>query len=385
MRIAIFVDTYAPYVNGVVTHVNILKEGLEKKGHEVLIVTAKNKIRHHYMKDGILFCPSLGFKNLYDYGLASPISRTRLKYLKKFNPDIIHVHQEFGIGLSGIFAAKSLNTPIVYTLHTMYDEYLYYLMPKKMIPIAKKIMKKYARFFATRASHLTGPSEKVNEYFKECGVDKEVHVIPNPVETDLFDRNNITEEQKNKIKKELNIDANKKILVFCGRLGHEKNLNKLFDCFNDLIKYKKDYHLLILGDSPIKNEFCDYVKKLDIENHVTFTGKIAHDELPPYYSICHMYITTSLSDTNSISMLEAMSMGLLVLHIKDDLNKDQVIDGFNGYIFNDSNDIIKKLDEFDKKSSTEQEKMRLQTINNVKLLNADALVNTLLQIYQKSI
>ena len=45
MRIALFTETYLPYINGVVTHVKILKEGLEKLGHEVLIVTADASAR----------------------------------------------------------------------------------------------------------------------------------------------------------------------------------------------------------------------------------------------------------------------------------------------------------------------------------------------------
>lgn len=383
MKIAIFVDTYSPYINGVVTHVKLLKEGLEKKGHKVLIVTAKNKIKHHYIEDDILFCPAVGFKHLYDYGLASPISRTRKKHLEKFNPDIIHIHQEFGVGLSGVLAAKSLNIPIVYTLHTMYDEYLYYLLPKRLTSIAKKVMRKYAKFFAKNAYSLTGPSKKVDEYFKQCGVNKQVNIIPNPVEIELFNSSNVNEYEKNEILKELNIDKNKKILVFCGRLGHEKNLNLLFDYFKNVVKEKPNYHLLILGDSPLKKEFVDYVNTIKINDYVTFGGKIVHEKLPPYYSVCYMYITASLSDTNSISMLEAMSIGLPVLHIKDPLNKGQVVDCVNGYIFDSDVDIINALTEYEKKTQKEIEKMKVDTINIVKRLGSDTLASNILNIYNE--
>ena len=44
MRIALFTETYLPHVNGVVTHVKILREGLIQLGHEVLVVTADAEI-----------------------------------------------------------------------------------------------------------------------------------------------------------------------------------------------------------------------------------------------------------------------------------------------------------------------------------------------------
>lgn len=57
MRIAIFTETYLPQINGVVTHIKILKEGLEALGHTVLIVTADAKAHRHYIEDGVLHWP----------------------------------------------------------------------------------------------------------------------------------------------------------------------------------------------------------------------------------------------------------------------------------------------------------------------------------------
>ena len=47
MRIGIFTDTYTPFINGVTTSVLMLKMGLEKKGHQVFIVTV-NPDNMHY-------------------------------------------------------------------------------------------------------------------------------------------------------------------------------------------------------------------------------------------------------------------------------------------------------------------------------------------------
>lgn len=59
MKVAIFTETYFPFISGVVTHIKTLKESLEHAGHEVLIVTTSPKAVCHYVKDGVLYCPAI--------------------------------------------------------------------------------------------------------------------------------------------------------------------------------------------------------------------------------------------------------------------------------------------------------------------------------------
>ena len=106
MKVAIFTETYLPFINGVVTHIKLLKEGLEKMGHQVLIVTADPDAKHHYINDDVLHCPALAIKRFYNYGVSVPISHKRLKMIEKFDPDIIHAHQEFTIGISASYILR---------------------------------------------------------------------------------------------------------------------------------------------------------------------------------------------------------------------------------------------------------------------------------------
>ena len=89
MRVALFTETYTPHINGIVTHVKILKEGLEAAGHTVLVVTADSSTHKHYIKDGILHCPAHRSKRIYGFDLAGAVSATRLHFLSEFKPDII--------------------------------------------------------------------------------------------------------------------------------------------------------------------------------------------------------------------------------------------------------------------------------------------------------
>ncbi|MEG0570817.1 MAG: glycosyltransferase, partial [Oscillospiraceae bacterium] len=124
MKIALFTETYLPYINGVVTHVKALKDGLEKLGNTVMVVTADPDTKRHFVKDGILHCPAVTFKRVYNYGLASPVSIKRLTILKEFEPDVIHIHNEFGVGLSGTIIADILGGNKVVLVGSVIQEQL---------------------------------------------------------------------------------------------------------------------------------------------------------------------------------------------------------------------------------------------------------------------
>lgn len=382
MKIALFTETYLPYINGVVTHVKALHDGLEKLGHTVLVVTANTDTYHHFIKDGVLHCPAKVFKKLYNYGLASPLSYKRLRLLREFDPDIIHIHNEFGVGLSGSIIAKYLKIPMVYTLHTMYDEYLYYIAPKNLVPALKKVSHKYVKYLAKNASALTGPSKKVQEFFDMCDVQKSVSVVPNPVELDVFSPSNVNQEVVVQIRTQLEIAEDEILVGFCGRLGREKSVDVLLKYFAANVKKDDKFKLLILGEGPCLDELKELAKSLDIAGKVVFVGKVLHDDLPNYYGACQLYITASLSDTNSISMKEAMATGLPVVHIEDRLNAGQVVSGVNGFIYKDADEMYAILLKYKNMTPDERISLKNSVINSVKMYGCEALAEYLVDVYK---
>ena len=386
MRIALFTETYLPHINGVVTHVKILRDGLLQQGHEVLVVTADYQTRHHYIKDGILHCPAIKSKRFYGYGVASPFSRRRLKLVQDFHPDIIHIHNEFGIGLSGIFAAKQLHVPLVYTLHTMYDDYLYYVAPRHLLRAAKKVSHDYFRLLGNAATELTGPSPKCQEYFQQIGVKKDVNVIPNAVELDDFSPDRISAENKAAFRRRYQIPDDVMIACFVGRLGHEKSVDVLLDYWARTITPEDKIMICIIGGGPVQEELEQQAKDLGIGSMVVFTGAVPHDQMPPYYASCDVYVTASLSDTNSISMLEGMATGLPVLRRYDALNEnvDQVRDGVNGYIFNSPEEMAAELRRIKNLSPEQLSILKASVIESVKRSGAEALANYTYNVYRKA-
>ena len=91
-------------------------------------------------------------------------------------------------------------------------------------------------------------------------------------------------------------------------------------------------HLMVIGDGPVREELEQQARDLGITDMVLFTGAIPHAELPPYLAVCDVYVTASLSDTNSISMLEGEAAGLPALQRTGSRSTPtRWSDGDNGY------------------------------------------------------
>lgn len=386
MRIALFTETYLPSINGVVTHVKTLKEGLEALGHTVLVVTADSRVNNHVIADDVMYCPAVKLKKIYNYDIAPPISKKRLDKIKCFAPDIIHIHNEFGVGISGVLIARTLKVPLVYTLHTMYDDYVYYVAKTKGFgKIVTSASHLYAKMLASTASAITGPSPKVSEYFKACGVKKPVHVIPNSVELDVFKPENVDRNDAVRMRRKFGFADDDMVFCFCGRLGKEKNVTLLLEYWAKNVRPEDKIKLFILGDGPLHEQHCKEADELGISDMVKFAGRVEHPDLPVYYACCDAYITASLSDTCSISMLEGMAMHLPVLSLKDDLNVGQVKDGINGYNFTDADsmyELLKKLRDMPKDELAE---FGRQTRESIKTSGAVRLANDLLDVYKEAI
>jgi len=384
MKVALFTETYIPDVNGVATHVKTLKLGLEAMGHEVLVVCADKHCKHHYIQDGVLHCPSIEMKRFYGFGAAPPYSRRRLKLVQDFGPDIIHIHHEFGIGLSGIMYAKLHKKPLVYTLHTMYDEYMCYIARGRLLNTARKVSQQYERFIAGNATELTGPSRKCGEYFRRIGVKKEVNVIPNSADLELFDCSMVTLEQKTELRRELGIPKGRMIVCWAGRMGKEKSIDVLLDYWARCFSGDNGFHLLLMGDGPCRTELEKLAQNLGITDSVTFAGMVMNTDMPLYYAISDAFASASLSEMNSISMLEGMACGLPVLQRYDELNADQIKSGINGYLFTTPQEFEMELRSIKGHNPVEIEELKRQVRSSVVDRGSKDLAGYMFGIYEKA-
>ena len=384
MKIALFVETYLPYINGVVTHITVLRNGLVQLGHEVLIVTADPGAKRHYIEDGVLHCPAYSFKRLYGYGLANPFSHRRLEIIKEFDPDVLHMHQEFGVGLFSAKTAERLGKPFVYTLHTMYDEYVFYIAPKLFAPTIKRLSHRYARYLADKADALTSPSAKAEDFFRRCKVQKNVRLIPNSVQMEQFAPENFSEEQLSETRQKLGIRPGETAAVFVGRMGREKSVDQLLKYWARFFGKEEDrLRLICVGGGPELEPLKKQAQQLGIADKVTFTGRIYHDDVPPIYAVCDMYVTASLTEMMSVSMLEGLAAGLPVVQRYDPLNIGQYREGVSGYTFKTEEEFEKIVRRLAGLSDEEKEKKKREVRESNAKNGEIQLARCMLRVYSE--
>ena len=107
----------------------------------------------------------------------------------------------------------------------------------------------------------------------------------------------------------------------------------LLNAEKKLIEKNKNIKLLIIGDGPDKEKFEDISKKLEITDNVVFTGKVPWDEIEYYYHTADIFATASTSETQGLTVIEAMAANVVPVCIDDEAFKSAIVDNLNGYIF----------------------------------------------------
>ena len=132
-------------------------------------------------------------------------------------------------------------------------------------------------------------------------------------------------------------------MLFVGRIASEKNIEFLLDAHSQIVKKHKNAKLLIVGDGPDLEEYKKLSFKYKIQNNVIFTGKVPWEDVPLYYSISDIFVTASYTETQGLTVVEAMAASLPVIALNDDAFKNTVVDGLTGELFNKKSEYISKM------------------------------------------
>ncbi|KLD57597.1 1,2-diacylglycerol 3-glucosyltransferase, partial [Lactiplantibacillus plantarum] len=134
MNIGIFTDTYYPQVSGVATSIKVLRNQLERAGHQVYIFTTTDPhVDKNIYERNIFRFTSIPFVSFTDRRIAVRGLFKAYQVAKDLGLDIVHTQTEFSMGMIGKFVAKQLKVPCIHTYHTMYEDYLHYIANGKLL------------------------------------------------------------------------------------------------------------------------------------------------------------------------------------------------------------------------------------------------------------
>ena len=387
MKIAIFTDTYPPFINGVSTSAYNLVKTLKEHGHDVIVVTPRSDDGKLELIDGVIRVPGLELKKMYGYRITTFYSRKILKMLKDFGTEIIHNQTDIGVGQFARIASRQLHVPQVYTYHTAYEDYTYYVVHGLMDRIGKKAMRGYAKTVAKNCTEFITPSIKTKEYMRSVGSDIYINVVPTGIDFSLFDEKNIDKEKQKEFKKQHGIGENTKVFLLLGRVAKEKSMDYSIRGFAMFINKhpEVDAKLIVVGDGPQRNELEQLTHELGINKYVDFIGKVPASEVPFYYHLADIYTSASITETQGLTFMEAMASGTIVLARFDTNLSDTITDGQTGFFFTDENSFVEKAERIFALSDEGRKKIIDQAFETVDKYSISKFYDNIMEVYNRAL
>ncbi|MEM0965373.1 MAG: glycosyltransferase [Verrucomicrobiota bacterium] len=335
MRISIFSDSFHPYISGVSIAILQQANALTSAGHEVSIVRprpSRSGVREAVpgldpsirVFDTPLTIPHRAFAYLR---LACPTFFATWRKLRKIDPEVIHVHTEFGTGWEGLAMARLRRVPLVGTFHTFFaePEYLKHF-PVPNCKITREMLWRYSVGFFNRCHTVLTPSKAVHDSLAGRGARCRLEKVSNGILPPQF----LPAQQMALRRKEMGLEGF--TFVYVGRVSHEKSIDLVIRAFDTVWKAHPEARLLIVGGGPQENELRELATNSDSGKAIQFTGPIPNHQLirENYYRLGDVFVTASTTENQPVSILEALSFGLPLIGPRSKGLPELILDDLNG-------------------------------------------------------
>ena len=309
MKILITTDWYTPAVNGVVTSVKNLQRELERRGHEVRILTLSQSL-HSWSRDGVTAIGSVNAGRIYPGArLRTAMAGRWVRELMDWRPDVIHSQCEFSTFFLARRIAEELDVPLVHTYHTVYEDYTHYFSPS--VRWGRCAVAAFSRWVAAQVDGMIAPTGKVRGLLQGYGVRCPVFVVPTGIDLRRFQQEG-DPMRRAVLRASLGIPAENTVLVCVGRLAEEKNIQELLKLRASL--GSRPVTLLLVGDGPDRPRLEQVAHDLRLEAPaVIFAGMVPPEEVPEWYRLGDLFVSASSSETQGLTYIEALAAGVPAL------------------------------------------------------------------------
>lgn len=345
MNIALFTDCYPPTKNGVVTVVVQLKKILEEMGHHVVVVTVgRGKPGCEDNEKNVYRTRCIVLPHDETQFFAIPNISDIIRFLKQHKIQIIHSHTEFAIGLTAARVGRLLNIPVIASTHTMWELYYRHYL-KLLFWLPKNIVRWVIRLLYKPYYSLINVSQKAHDYYKKPFMipNTPSTIIPNAIDSKKFISHECSAEEKDALRKKLKIDEKDKVVLYVGRVVEEKRMDELLEVLKRVADKRENTKVLFVGDGARLEKLKKNVTESGYESKILFTGFINWTELSGYYALGNVFVTASLSEMHSMTILEALNLGIPCVCRYDTSFSDTIFDGVNGYFAASDEEMDEKI------------------------------------------
>ncbi len=327
MKIAIFTNNYLPNPYGVSGSIESFRQELERLGHTVYVFAPNFK---GYVDENkrVFRYPAidLKFKNIR-FPIAIPNSYQIGRLLEKLEIDIIHAQHPNLLGWEARHWAKRKKVPLVFTWHTLYDQYAHFA------PIIPRFWAAWwaisnAKKYANKADQVIVPTVSVQKIIRTWGVSNEnLVVIPTGISEKQFENPRGLD-----IRQKYAVSEAEILLVVITRFTKEKNSQFLFEAVVKVLEKNKRVKFLAGGDGDLLEKLKDLAAKNNVSQQVIFAGFVPNEIKKDYYAAGDIFVFASKSETQGMIISEAMYGGLPVVAVDGPGVRDMVTNQVTGLL-----------------------------------------------------
>ncbi len=328
MNILMLTNTFTPHVGGVARSVETFAAEYRRRGHRVLIVAPEFPDMPQQEADVVRIRAIQNF-NASDFSVALPIHPQLGDAIDAFGPDIVHAHHPFLLGITALRLARHRGLPLVFTHHTLYEQYTHY------VPGDSPVLKRFAIELATRYANLTdqvfAPSESIRELLQERGVTTPIAVVPTGVCLERF-----AQGDGHGFRRQTGIPETAFVVGHLGRLAPEKNLEFLAEAVAEFMRSNSGAHFLVVGTGPSETAIRDILARSGMVERLHIVGILQQQQLADALHAMDVFAFASTSETQGMVLTEAMAAGLPVVALDAPGAREVVRDTQNGRLLEEA-------------------------------------------------
>lgn len=334
LRIVHITNNYTPYSGGVVSSINAIVKGLQKEGHQAVVVSFAFVADHADDPDWVIriACP-VRFRYFSNHMVMPWMLAKKLNaVLHTVKPDIIHVHHPFLLGQAGLEYGKRHGIPVIFTHHTFYERYLHYApVPAQLV---RPWVQQRVRIFCQNVDGIIAPSSSVASYLDDLGVKQAPFIIPSPIASYFFADHGFG--KKKMVQEPIR-------LLTVGRFVQEKNIPFLLEVIAQLDP--KRFQVTMVGFGTLFTSLQKYAyQQLAIpKQQLQFVHKPEKKDLLAHYKQAHLFLFSSVTDTQGLVLAEAMAFGTPVIALNGPGQRDIIESGVNGFLVANKQEMVEKI------------------------------------------
>ena len=324
MHVGYFTNTYYPVTSGVVRSIETNRQALTELGHNIFIF-AQDASEYEDTHPFIFRYPTLDLPLTTKFPLPIPLSSFIDHLLPLLKIDIIHSHHPFLLGQLAANKAAELDIPLVFTFHTRYREYSHYIALSQ--EFVKETIDRWVMDYIHKCHHLIVPSDSMRQVLaEEYGVTERVTTIPTGIDLEPYKQ---ADGQAIRQKRGWGQD---KVLISVGRLAKEKNWETLLAAVAQVMQTRADVRLVLIGEGSEQDVLEKYSEDLGVAARVEFVGNVPFDDIPGYLKAADLFGFASVTETQGLVTMEAISAGLPVVAVEGTGTIDVIDHGQQGLL-----------------------------------------------------